>query len=92
MQNLFLGNPTNQRRESLLSPRRSSCHAELWAPWLWACGKKKFLSLNKKNVRYVQSFTGLLCIIVFSVTFFPWLSPFFYSVVIKSSFITHPHI
>jgi hypothetical protein len=28
-------------------------------------------------VRYVQSFTGLLCIVVSSVTFLPWPSPFF---------------
>jgi hypothetical protein len=37
---------------------------------------------------YVPSFTsGSLCIIVSSVTFLPWPSPFFYSAVIKSSFL-----
>jgi hypothetical protein len=43
--------------------------------------KKNFLPSHPLPKRHMMcadvSFTGLLCIIVSSVTFFPWPSPFF---------------
>ncbi len=37
---------------------------------------------------HFENFIGLLCIIVLTWHFFPWLSPLLYSIVIKSSFMS----
>jgi hypothetical protein len=64
---------TNPRATSSLT---SSLRVEIQTLIAFLERKKKVKAAH--DMCYVQNFTGLLCIIVSSLTFFPWLSPFLF--------------